>query len=53
MWNDIRNIMGDGAGALKKIVEDENFRTKLTEYINAGDKAALVGALNSAAYQDE
>lgn len=52
IMSDIKNAMTDGSGVLRRLIEDDDFRSKLTEYINTGDKAALVGALNDAAYRD-
>ena len=48
----MKDTLADGSGAIQKILLDENFRSKLTEYINNNDQAALVGALNDAAYRD-
>jgi hypothetical protein len=48
----LRDIFADGSGAIQKLLSDESFRSTLTEYINNNDKAALVNALNDAAYRD-
>lgn len=46
----IKSSLIDGKGAIQKMITDENFRSKLTEYINTGDQAAFVSAVNDAAY---
>ncbi len=51
--NAIQTIMLEGSDAFKKILSDESFRNQLTEYINNGDQATLIGALNNAAYKNE
>lgn len=48
----LKNTFTDGSSVIQKILADESFRSKLTEYINNGDQAALVGALNDATYRD-
>lgn len=53
VMNVIQTIMLEGSDAFKKILSDESFRNQLTEYINNGDRATLIGALNNAAYKNE
>ena len=53
IMSEIKKAMIDGSGVLQQIVEDDQFRTKLTDYINTVDRAALVGALNGVAYRKE
>lgn len=48
----IKSSLIDGKGAIQKMISDENFRSKLTEYINTGDQAAFISAVNDAAYRD-
>lgn len=48
----IKSALSEGSDAVQKLFTDENFRSKLTEYINAGDQAAFISAVNDAAYRN-
>lgn len=49
----LKDTLTDGSNAIQKIILDENFRSKLTEYINNNNQEAIIDALNDAAYRDE